>query len=106
MNPDGRTTSVAEEKKLINILPGFDGSTELRFTREGNQAPDQEPSDLVIKIAQLPHTQFKRVKNDLIYTAQINLIDAISCVPIHLVTLDGRELYIPMDKIIQPNKSI
>lgn len=40
INNDGRTTRTAVGKKLVYLLPGYDSSTELRFSKEGNQTPD------------------------------------------------------------------
>lgn len=106
MNTDERSTSIVILEKQVNILPGYGDQTELVFKHEGNQAFGYDAADLIIKIASIPHPTFKRVHNDLIYTAKINLIEALSCCPLSISTLDGRELHIPVDKIIQPNKGI
>jgi len=54
----------------------------------------------VFKIKELPHKEFKRKGNDLIYTATVSLADALCCEPIVLVTLDSRHLHVPIDEII------
>ena len=44
-------------------------------------------SDLVIEIVELEEKGFKREGNNLIYTAQISLLDALDSKPIKIVSL-------------------
>lgn len=40
--------------------------------------------------------------NDLVYSANITLEDALCSNPITILTLDGRNLFTPIDEIINP----
>jgi len=50
----------------------------------------------------VPHNQFKRKGNNLIYIARITLLQALNSEPVTLTTLDGRKLFVPLDEIISP----
>lgn len=59
--------------------------------------------DLVIIIEEKEHPVFKRVKNDLFITKNINLIEALCGLEFVIEHLDGRKLLIKTVEIIQPN---
>mmetsp|Transcript_3911 Transcript_3911/g.3328 ORF Transcript_3911/g.3328 Transcript_3911/m.3328 type:complete len:128 (-) Transcript_3911:157-540(-) len=69
----------------------------------GHEAAGLPNSKLVFKLKELPHKEFKRKGNDLIYTARIKLVDALCCTPLEITTLDFRHLHIALDQIITPN---
>ena len=63
-----------EEKVLaINVKPGWKSGTKITFQREGDQAPNKIPADIVFIIRDKPHPHFKREGSDLKYTCQISL---------------------------------
>lgn len=66
----------------------------------GNEAAGFRTSDLQFTIKELPHPQFKRKGNDLLYVAKVTLAHAISSDPLQVVTLDNRKLQVPIDQII------
>jgi DnaJ-class molecular chaperone len=60
-------------------------------------------ADLIVTIKEKKHPKFKRVnKNDLIFTQNISLVQALNSEPVGIVTLDNRKLTIAMDEIISP----
>jgi DnaJ-class molecular chaperone len=90
------------ESRLVEIRPGYSGSTKLTVERAGNESPgDGVCSNLVLKIKELEHPKFKRIGDDLIYTAEITLSQAINAEPVEVVTLDGRKLFVSFDEIIK-----
>jgi len=74
----------------------------LVFKGNGHEGAGLPNSDLIFKIKELAHTDYKRKNNDLIYTYKIDLINALCCEPLTLLTLDSRKLFIPMDVVISP----
>merc|ERR1712110_1033877 len=70
----GDGTAKKEEKVLtINVKPGWKSGTKITFQREGDQAPNKIPADIVFIIRDKPHPNFKREGSDLKYACQISL---------------------------------
>ncbi|EGR32271.1 hypothetical protein IMG5_090470 [Ichthyophthirius multifiliis] len=102
LQQDGRTTQDVECEKTIHIKPGFKDGTVLRFYKEGNQAAGYENSDLIIRLNEIDHQNFKRKQNDLIYVHKINLYECWNIQGINIITLDGRRLYVAIDEVVTP----
>lgn len=97
-------TSRKESKILeINIKPGWKEGTALTFENEGDQVPGQIPGDVKFIIKEKPHPKFKREKNDLIYTANITLEEALTGCVVPIETLDGRVVKFPVRRIVSPD---
>ena len=55
-----------EEKVLtINVKPGWKSGTKITFQREGDQAPNKIPADIIFIIRDKPHQHCKREGSDL-----------------------------------------
>jgi len=52
---------------------------------------------------EIPHSTFKRDKDNLIYTADITLADALSGFTLQIHTLDKRTITVPVNDIVHPN---
>lgn len=76
--------------KSIHIKPGYNSKTALSFPKEGHQTVHGTVSDLIFCIEELPHLQFKRKGDDLIYTHRLSLADSFACPRVAVKTLDGR----------------
>ncbi|KAE8719921.1 putative WRKY transcription factor 28 [Hibiscus syriacus] len=98
----GKTLPV-EEILTINIKPGWKKGTKITFPEKGNEQPNVTPADLVFIIDEKPHSTFTRDGNDLIVTQKISLVEALTGYTVHLTTLDGRNLTIPVTNVISPN---
>ncbi|KAF9589413.1 hypothetical protein IFM89_023689 [Coptis chinensis] len=97
----GRTMPV-EEILTIDIKPGWKKGTKITFPEKGNERPNVIPADLVFIIDEKPHSLFTRDGNDLIVTQRISLVEALTGYTVHLTTLDGRNLTIPITNVIHP----
>nr|POE49605.1 dnaj like subfamily b member 13 [Quercus suber] len=84
---------------MLSIIKG----TKITFPEKGNEQPNVIPADLVFIIDEKPHSVFTRDGNDLIVTQKISLADALTGYTVHLTTLDGRTLNIPINNVINPN---
>ena len=76
-------TAKKEEKVLtINVKPGWKSGTKITFQREGDQAPNKIPADIVFIIRDKPHQHFKREGPDLRHTCKITLKEVTSLIPL------------------------
>lgn len=98
----GKTMPV-EEILTINIKSGWKKGTKITFPEKGNEQPGITPADLVFIIDEKPHKVFTRDGNDLVYTQKITLAEALTGYTVHLTTLDGRSLSVPINTPINPN---
>ncbi|KAJ7968608.1 DnaJ subfamily B member like [Quillaja saponaria] len=98
----GKTLPV-EEILTIEIKPGWKKGTKITFAEKGNEQPNVIPADLVFIIDEKPHSTFTRDGNDLVVTQKISLVEALTGYTVHLTTLDGRSLTIPINNVIHPN---
>nr|CAD1839228.1 unnamed protein product [Ananas comosus var. bracteatus] len=101
VDTSGRSMTV-EEILTIDIKPGWKKGTKITFPEKGNEAPHIIPADIVFIIDEKPHDVFTREGNDLIVTQKVSLVEALTGYTVHLTTLDGRNLTIPINSIIHP----
>ncbi|KAM7498034.1 hypothetical protein LguiA_022448 [Lonicera macranthoides] len=92
-----------EEILTINIKPGWKKGTKITFPEKGNEQPNVIPADLIFIIDEKPHSVFTRDGNDLVVTQRISLAEALTGYTVHLTTLDGRNLTIPVTNVIHPD---
>ena len=97
-----RKTIPVEEILTIEIKPGWKKGTKITFPEKGNEQPGITPADLVFIIDEKPHKLFTRDGNDLVITQKISLAEALTGYTVHLTTLDGRNLTIPINNVIHP----
>lgn len=75
LNPDGHTTRAEEKLLTIDVKPGWKAGTKVTFAREGDQAPNKIPADVVFVIKDKPHPVFTRDGADIKYRAKVSLRD-------------------------------
>ena len=92
-----------EEILTLEIKPGWKKGIKITFPEKGNEQPNVIPSDLVFIIDEKPRSVFTRDGNDLIVTQKTSLVEALTGYAVHLTTLDGRNLTIPINNVIHPN---
>lgn len=97
-----RKTMPVEEILAIDIKPGWKKGTKLTFPEKGSEQPGMTASDLVFIIDEKPHGTFTREGNDLVVTQKVSLAEALAGCTVHLTTLDGRNLTIPINNVIHP----
>jgi len=68
----------------------------------GIRVPNMIPADLVFIIEEELHRVYTRVGADLLVTKTISLVEALTGYTVKLVTLDGRNLTVPIDNVIHP----
>eukprot|EP00742_Colponemidia_sp_Colp-10_P000895 GILJ01000973.1.p1 GENE.GILJ01000973.1~~GILJ01000973.1.p1 ORF type:complete len:318 (-),score=40.71 GILJ01000973.1:76-1029(-) len=102
MNPDGKTSNVTEKVLTIEVVPGWRQGTKITFTGEGDEAPGVKPGDVVFCLKEKAHDRFSREGSDLVYVADITLLQALTGTTVEVHTLDGRVLAVPVAEIVSP----
>lgn len=102
LNRDGRTTTMEMCTKTIHIKPGYSCKNVLHFPKEGHETVHGTVSDLIFCIEEVPHFNFVRKGDDLVYTQIVTLADAFACPNVSLKTLDGRTIEVAVDEIVSP----
>lgn len=101
VNVNGKM-STETEILSIEVKPGWKRGTKITFPDKGNEQYNQLPADLVFVIEEKPHNVYKRDGNDLIMNYRVTLAEALGGTTVKITTLDGRELSIPVNDIINP----
>jgi DnaJ-class molecular chaperone len=96
-------TRKIEEILTIDTKPGWKKGTKITFEEKGNKRPNVTPADVVFIVDEKPHSEFTRDGNDLIVTRRISVTEAFTGYTVHLKTLDGRNLTLPINDVIHPN---
>lgn len=97
----GSTKAVDENITLaVGICQGWSHNTSILFKKAGDHELNCPPADIVFQLLQLPHPRFVREGNDLIYTHEIDIVDALCGSTVAIRTLDDRVLTIPLSNIV------
>jgi DnaJ-class molecular chaperone len=110
LNQDGKTPKKQDQTFDVEIKPGHGAGSVLRFVGRGNEGYSYPTckrgsrgiADLLVKIAETPHTRFRRQGNDLQFVHQVPLFDALCAKPFQIETLDHRFIVVPIDEVITP----
>jgi len=95
--------AVEDEKVLtIHVQPGWKKGTKITFPQEGDEAPGQLPADLVFVVAEKAHDVFAREGSNLVHTAKVTLLAALTDCVVKVPMLDGRTLSLPCNEVIAP----
>lgn len=97
-----RKPNTVEEILTIEVKPGWKKGTKITFPEKGNEQRNVIPSDLIFIIDEKPHSVFKRDGNDLIVTQKISLVEALTGYTAQLTSLDGRNLTVLINSVINP----
>nr|ADN33793.1 protein SIS1 [Cucumis melo subsp. melo] len=98
----GRPTTV-DKIVAVDIRPGWKRGTKITFPELGDPHSRVIPSKVVLTLDEIPHRVFKRDGNDLIATQEITLVEALTGYTVHLTTLGGRNLMVPIDSVVGPS---
>lgn len=98
-------TARKEEKVLtINVKPGWKSGTKITFQREGDQAPNKIPADIIFIIRDKSHQHFKREGSDLRHQCKVTLREALCGVLVDIPTLTAEKIPINLaNEIIKPS---
>ncbi|KAK2957395.1 putative Chaperone protein DnaJ [Blattamonas nauphoetae] len=102
LNPDGVTTTKEPQIANLTVVKGMKEGDQIIFPEIGNVSQSEEQGDVIFRIKQKKHPQFKRNGNDLIFTADISLGKALLGSIVKVQTIDGRTLSVPVTQIVHP----
>ena len=98
-----KTSYVDEAKTLaLQVEPGWTKGTKITFPSEGDAGPGIVPADIVFELQELAHPHFSRDQSNLIFTADVDLTQALTGTIINIATLDGRVLSISCPEVVAP----
>merc|ERR1712146_741742 len=86
-------------EKTIPIKPGYKDGTKITFEREGEEESGKDPGDITFVIQAKPHDKYTRDGDDLIYSCDVTLEEALSGVNRIIRTLDGRQLHMNLPSV-------
>lgn len=101
LNADGKSSSPEERIMTVDVKAGWREGTKITFTCEGDEAPDCVTGDIIFVLREKPHPRFTRNKNDLHFTANITLLEALTGVTVEIETLNGRKVPIAVNEIVR-----
>lgn len=93
---DCKGEKVVQNKKLIevDIEKGANDGKRYTFTGESDEFPDVDPGDIIIELMQEKHKKFVRKGADLVYNAEITLLEALTGFKLVIEHLDKRKVII------------
>jgi len=86
-----KTYTPIEKVLTVDVKPGWKANTKVKFEKEGDEKPGEEPADVVFIIKEQPHPYFRREGNDLHYTARLSLKEALTNPTCEIKTIDGKK---------------
>jgi DnaJ homolog subfamily B member 4 len=93
---------VPSEKILtIQVKPGWKAGTKIKFAGEGDDLPNGQSQDIEFVLEEIPHDRFKRDGDDLKTSINISLVEALTGFVRVITTLDGRNLRISNQTVIE-----
>jgi len=103
---DCKGKKVSKEKKILQVYvdKGMRHGQKIVFSGESDEAPGQEPGDIIFVLIEKKHEIFKRNGNDLYMEASIPLVEALAGFAFTIKHLDDRTLLVKSEKgeIINP----
>lgn len=100
---DGKSLRSEGVVLTVEVQAGWREGTKITFVGEGDEASGQTTGDVVFILKETPHPRFVRSKNDLTFTAAIDLAQALTGTTIEIKTLDGRTVPVPINEIVKPS---
>ena len=97
--------AIQQTKSLeVHIDKGVSDGKRYTFVGESDEVPDVTPGDVLVEVQIEKHSKFTRKGADLIYKAEINLVQALTGYEFVLTHLDGRKvrMYTKPGEVIKP----
>eukprot|EP00823_Brevimastigomonas_motovehiculus_P000627 TRINITY_DN1078_c0_g1_i1.p1 TRINITY_DN1078_c0_g1~~TRINITY_DN1078_c0_g1_i1.p1 ORF type:complete len:464 (-),score=93.87 TRINITY_DN1078_c0_g1_i1:350-1741(-) len=91
---------VVKEKKTLEVTvsKGMSHGQRITFSREGDQAPNTTPGDVVVILQQKDHSTFRREGVNLFMKKTLSLREALCGFTFDIKQLDGRTLRVKSDE--------
>ena len=89
------------EEMTLYIEKGMETGNEIKFEEFGEEQPDKDPGHLIFIVQELPDKLFKREKDNLRYTMDITLRDALLGFDKYITHLDGHKVKVKKEGVSQ-----
>nr|CCC89549.1 putative chaperone protein DNAj [Trypanosoma congolense IL3000] len=102
-----RGQQIVKDKKVFDVVveKGMQRGDHVTFQGEGDQIPGIHlPGDIIIIFDEKPHHMFTRKGDHLLMEHTISLAEALTGFTINIKHLDGRELSLQSNDVIDPQK--
>ena len=101
---DDNASCTVNKDEILDIViePGDFNGKRISFPGEGDETIDSEAGDIDFIIREIKHPHFIRDKNDLKYTCELTLCEALTDCYVHIPTLSDRTLSVPCPEILSP----
>lgn len=104
---DGRSLALEEKILKLEVGAGWKEGTRLTFAREGDEEAGGDPAlgeagDVVFVVRTKPHPRFVRRGNDLVHTARLSLLQALTGATLDIETLDRRVIPVALNEVCVP----
>ena len=97
---------VTQERKVLEVRidKGMEDGQQITFKEEADQAPNTVPGDVIIVVDEQPHPRFKRKKNDLFVSVEVDLLTALAGGRVNIEHLDDHALSVEITagEIVRP----
>lgn len=103
-NVEKKGAVVRQEEMALcwQVAPGTAPNDRVTFAQKGTTADGHTPGDVHVTMHQLPHSDFVRDGDNLIYTHTVQLNDALCGFTMKIPTIDGRTLQVHIDDVVHP----
>jgi len=99
---NGHKIATAIETLTVVVERGMANGADIVFEQEGNQGPDMTPGNIVFKLNTLPHPRFIRNGDDINYSMNITLLEALIGFKRGIKHLDGHLVTIQRSSVTKP----
>ena len=91
-----------EESKIIvvKLKPSMKTGTTIVFTGEGDEGESSPPGNIKVTIMEKNNQRFQRQDSNLIYTANITLLEALTECTVKIPTIRGNTLVLRIPEVI------
>jgi len=105
---DDASRRYADAEKVIElpVRPGMKQGTKFTFKRLGNEEPGYEASDIIFTLKEKKHERFIRVDDDLIYTHNVSLKEALEGGTVIAKGIRGENIRIPYGPLRDTNAEL
>ena len=92
-----------KEMVSVDVKPGLAQGDTFLFKTKGDHDAGKEPGDLRFQVNELPHGSFTRSGDNLHYTANVTLAEALGEYVLSLTALDGHGITVEYGEVIMPD---
>ena len=106
LDPNTRLSTFSEKIIVVNVKAGWKAGTKLNYANEGDEYSPGKHQDVQLVIEEKAHPLFRRDGDDLHFTMNLTLEEALCGFAKSVTTLDTRELKVSNKAVTVPNQQL